>query len=234
MTRQRDNDGPAYASPPCFLHEVDPAYSSAPDVAHPGKHADVMRWRMAERERLISDRLAMSSDMRRDYGRRIAFHLEKALGDVMGLTISAYWPIRGEPDLLQFVERVVARGGRAALPVVIARGQPLIFRVWAKGQLVQRGVWNIPVPGEDAEVVAPDVVIAPVVGFDANCYRLGYGGGFFDRTLAAMTMKPRVFGVGYGQAAIATIYPQPHDIPMRVMVTEDGPLAPEVGADGTA
>ena len=59
--------------------------------------------------------------MRRDSGQRIAFHLEKALGDVMGLTISAYWPIRGEPDLLQFIERVVARGGRAALPVVIAR-----------------------------------------------------------------------------------------------------------------
>lgn len=99
---------------------------------------------------------------------------------------------------------------------------------------MQRGVWNIPVTGEDAEVVAPDVLIAPVVGFDANCYRLGYGGGFFDHTLAAMTMKPRVFGVGYGQAAIATIYPQAHDIPMQAMFTEGGLLAPDVGANGTA
>ena len=106
--------------------------------------------------------------------------------------------------------------------------------MWAKGQRLQRGVWNIPVTGEDAEVVAPDVLIAPVVGFDANCYRLGYGGGFFDHTLAAMTMKPRVFGVGYGQAAIATIYPQAHDIPMQAMFTEGGLLAPDVGANGTA
>lgn len=71
------------------------------------------------------------------------------------------------------------------------------------------------------------MVIAPVVGFDPICYRLGYGGGLFDRTLAAMPERPRVFGVGYKQAAIPTIYPQPHDIPMDIVVTEDGIAAPE-------
>lgn len=86
-------------------------------------------------------------------------------------------------------------------------------------------MWNIPVPHADAEIVLPDVVIAPLVGFDPNCYRLGYGGGFFDRTLAAMQTMPRVFGVGYSQAALATIYPQPRDIPMDVVVTEDKVLS---------
>jgi 5-formyltetrahydrofolate cyclo-ligase len=113
---------------------------------------------------------------------------------------------------------------------VIARGQPLLFRAWSRGAPLQRGVWKIPVPVEDAEVVQPDVVIAPVVGFDPACYRLGHGGGFFDRTLAVLPKRPRVFGVGYGEAAIATIFPQPHDIPMDLVVTEDRIVAPGPGA----
>ncbi|MFH3639582.1 5-formyltetrahydrofolate cyclo-ligase, partial [Acinetobacter baumannii] len=64
------------------------------------------------------------------------------------------------------------------------------------------------------------------VGFDPACYRLGYGGGFFDRTLAAMPRRPRIFGVGYAIAAISTIYPQPHDVPMDRVVTEDGIVSP--------
>ena len=73
---------------------------------------------------------------------------------------------------------------------------------------------------------ASDVVIAPVVGFDRACYRLGYGGGFFDRTLAAMPRRPRVFGVGYACAELATIYPQPHDIGMDAIVTERQTIVP--------
>jgi 5,10-methenyltetrahydrofolate synthetase len=68
------------------------------------------------------------------------------------------------------------------------------------------------------------VVVAPVVAFDRACYRLGYGGGYFDRTLATMAAKPRVFGVGYALAAVATIYPQPHDIPLDAIVTQTGTL----------
>lgn len=79
-------------------------------------------------------------------------------------------------------------------------------------------------PPADAEAVVPDAMIVPVVGFDSACHRLGYGGGFFDRTLAALPRRPRVIGVGYGQAVIATIHPQPHDIPMDVVVTEQGAL----------
>ena len=81
-----------------------------------------------------------------------------------------------------------------------------------------RGLWRIPYPADGAEVV-PTVILAPVVGFDAACYRLGYGGGFFDRTLARMTGKPLVIGLGYPGALIPTIFPQPHDIPMSWIVT---------------
>jgi 5-formyltetrahydrofolate cyclo-ligase len=88
-------------------------------------------------------------------------------------------------------------------------------------------VWNIPVP-KYGEEVYPDVVIAPVVGYDQSAYRLGYGGGFFDRTLAAIPKQPLVIGVGYSHAAIPTIHPQPHDIPMDKIVTEREIFIPKV------
>jgi 5-formyltetrahydrofolate cyclo-ligase len=82
-------------------------------------------------------------------------------------------------------------------------------------------VWNIPVP-ETTEEVVPDIVIAPLVGFDQACYRLGYGGGFFDLTLATMKNSPLKLGVGYRQQALPTIHPQPNDIPMDMVITEEG------------
>jgi 5-formyltetrahydrofolate cyclo-ligase len=104
--------------------------------------------------------------------------------------------------------------------VVVEKNAPLIFRLWRIDEALAPGVWNIPIPVNSAEL-APDVVIAPIVGFHQQGYRLGYGGAFYDRTLASVAKKPRVVGVGYSQAAIATIYPLPHDIPMDVIVTEE-------------
>jgi 5,10-methenyltetrahydrofolate synthetase len=84
-----------------------------------------------------------------------------------------------------------------------------------------RGLWNIPHPA-DGKLIVPNVVIAPVVGFDLQGYRLGYGGGFFDRTLARLDPKPLTVGVGYPDAELRTIFPQPHDIPMDWVVTGSG------------
>jgi 5,10-methenyltetrahydrofolate synthetase len=85
-----------------------------------------------------------------------------------------------------------------------------------------QGFWKIPIPAETAEVV-PDVTLAPVVGWDAAGFRLGYGGGYFDRTLAALSPRPFAIGVGLQAAQVATIFPQPHDIAMDAIVTEAGP-----------
>lgn len=110
----------------------------------------------------------------------------------------------------------------SALPVVVVqRNTPLAFRSWRRGEALQPGVWNIPVPSDGA-VVTPDIVNAPAVGFDPACYRLGYGGGYFDRTLAAFSRPPRIIGVAYARQAIRTIYPQAHDVPMDMIVTEAG------------
>lgn len=232
MADQNDDGRQAsYASPPCYMHEIDPAYMGLSGLGDPQQQADVKRWRKAERERLIADRLAVDAATRKRHGDAIAAGLDLAIGDVSGLTVSTYWPFRGEPDLRSWMALVDRRGGRCALPVVVERGHPLVFRAWAHGDPLERGVWNIPVPANGPEIL-PDVVIAPVVGFDAENYRLGYGGGFFDRTLAAMERRPRVIGVGYARAAIPTIFPQWHDIPMDMIVTESGVVTPTTPAAG--
>ena len=212
-----------YASPACLMHEVDPAYFGlAPPLD--GLQGNVQNWRKSERERLINTRLAIAAEERQRYTERIAAGLDRLIGNPSGHVISVYWPFRGEPDLRSWITDIHNRGGRCALPVVVKRNQPLVFRLWEPGTRLQRGVWNIPFPADGAEVT-PDVVIAPVVGFDPTCYRLGYGGGFFDRALATMPAKPRAIGVGYTCAAIATIYPQAHDIPMDAIVTEQNTLS---------
>ncbi|WP_322419314.1 5-formyltetrahydrofolate cyclo-ligase [Mesorhizobium huakuii] len=207
-----------YASPPCFMHELVPGYGAEPVVQDSWR--DVCRWRKAERKRLIDERLAVDAEERVARSLRIASALDLAVGRVSGRIVSGYWPFRGEPDLRNWAIKVIERGGRIALPVVIKKGWPLEFRVWAPGDPLERGVWNILVPSHGPSV-QPDVVIAPVVGFDQANYRLGYGGGFFDRTLAAMPKRPFVVGVGYSDSRIQTIYPQPHDIPMGVIVTDE-------------
>jgi 5-formyltetrahydrofolate cyclo-ligase len=179
---------------------------------------DIARWRKAERERLITARLAVPAEERAKMSARIAVGLDALIGDPEGRVVSLYWPFRGEPDLRGWLASIVERGATAAFPVVIEKGRPLVFRAYRPGDRLEKGVWNIPVPADGAPVI-PDVVIAPLVGFDPQNYRLGYGGGFFDRTLAALPKKPLVIGVGYSSQAIATIYPQPHDIPMDRIVT---------------
>jgi 5-formyltetrahydrofolate cyclo-ligase len=207
-----------YASPPCFMHELQPGFRAEQRA---GGMDDVTRWRKAERARLIEERLAVSAEQRSAKAQEIAKGLDAAVGEIRDRLVSLYWPFRGEPDLRPWAETVMIRGGRLALPVVVEKARPLIFRAWQPGDKLERGVWNIPIPAAGPEVV-PDIVVAPVVGYDPRKYRLGYGGGFFDRTLAALPRKPLVTGVGYAMSAIQTIYPQAHDIPMDMIVTEEG------------
>jgi 5,10-methenyltetrahydrofolate synthetase len=223
---EADDDIPAtFASPACFMHEVDPTYMGLPGPLDRQAWTDVNRWRRNERERLIAERLAVPAERRAQQGEAIAEGILAEIGDVEGLTVSAYWPFRGEPDLRPLLAEVARRGGRTALPVVVEKARPLEFHLWQAGEPLSRGVWNIPIPAEQNRVL-PDIVLSPVVGYDAACYRLGYGGGFFDRTLAAMPARPRVIGLGYSAARLPTIYPQLHDIPMDLIATETGIVRP--------
>lgn len=220
MTGEDEEEAMQYASPPCFMHEVQPDFRTL-EGGDAQARADVMRWRKAERQRLIEERLAVPAEERMRMAWAIADGLDAAIGEVGDRLVSLYWPFRGEPDLRPWAERIIARGGRVALPVMVEKGRPLIFREWRPGEKLERGVWNIPIPASGPEL-QPDVVISPVVGFDPKNYRLGYGGGFFDRTLAAMPAKPLVIGIGYATSAVPTIYPLPHDIAMDMIVTDEG------------
>ena len=160
-----DEDRPQYASPPCFMHELNPEYSPQAAAADPALWADVARWRKAERARLIEARLAISADARTAMARKIAEGLDAAIGDVSDRIVSLYWPFRGEPDLRSWMASVIERGGRTALPVVVEKARPLIFRAYKPGDRLEKGVWNIPIPAE-GEAILPDIVISPLVGVD--------------------------------------------------------------------
>jgi 5-formyltetrahydrofolate cyclo-ligase len=180
--------------------------------------AELRAWRREERERLLALRQDMPPAERRAKGERIEAGIKAVLGTISG-PLGVYWPFRAEFDPRGIIDWAVAAGRIVALPVVVDRKGPLEYRAWKPGEPLVDGVWNIPVP-EKRELVLPAAVLAPLVGFDKACYRLGYGGGYFDRTLAALSPHPRPIGVGFSMQEIGTIHPQDFDIPMDAIVTE--------------
>src|SRR4051794_7906343 len=137
----------------------------------------VKRWRRTERERLIALRQAVPADERRRLGAVIEMELRAVIATVPGI-LGVYWPFRAEFDPRALIDWAVGSGRTVALPVVIDKKGPLEYRAWRPGETLVNGVWNIPVP-EKRDIVVPATVLAPLVGFDRACYRLGYGGGFF-------------------------------------------------------
>ncbi len=180
---------------------------------------DWKAWRKRERERLIAARLLMGGMAREEIASRVCARLDAVLNLAPGAVVSFYWPFKGELNLRGWIVSLLERGVRSALPVVIEKNAPMVFRLWEPDTRMERGIWNIPVPAESPPVT-PDVVIAPLVGFDRDCFRLGYGGGYFDRTLAQFHEQPLTVGVGYSASELPTIFPRPHDIPLQLIVTE--------------
>jgi 5-formyltetrahydrofolate cyclo-ligase len=180
---------------------------------------DIRAWRKRLREDLIQRRMALSPDARRALGERARARLVQAVDLGPYRVLGFCWPIRGEFDVRDIAKQHLACGGQVALPVVVQKSAPVEFWKWEPGMPMQRGLWSIPIPQERA-VLMPDAVIVPLVGFDGCGFRLGYGGGYFDRTLAASVPRPYAIGLGYADSALQTIYPQPHDIPMNLIVTD--------------
>lgn len=177
-------------------------------------------WRRSERERLLAWRQAAPMEHRRRWSAQIDAELRYVINELTG-ALGVYWPFRAEFDPRSLIDWAVGAGRTVALPAVVDKRGPLEYRAWRPGEPLVDGVWNIPVP-ERRTIVVPTVVLAPLVGFDRECYRLGYGGGYFDRTLAALQPQPLAIGVGFSAQEIATIYPQPFDVPMNLIVTESG------------
>ncbi|MDQ7249045.1 5-formyltetrahydrofolate cyclo-ligase [Dongia sedimenti] len=180
---------------------------------------EVRAWRREARQKLLAARAAIALSVREDLSRKLIERLRPVLND-RPQPISFYWPIKAEPDLKPLMRALDAAGVRVCLPVAIKLGEPLTFRPWTKGTRMERGLWDIPIPADPAEV-EPRTLIAPIVGYDEAGYRLGYGGGFFDRTLAKFGDAAAI-GIGTSMFRLPTIHPQPHDIRMAAIVTEAG------------
>jgi 5,10-methenyltetrahydrofolate synthetase len=180
----------------------------------------VATWRRRQRESLLSVREAVSADERRRATDVIATRLDILVSLLKPTCIGVYWPIKHEINLIPWARDLARRDGvTLCLPVVVTPKEPLEYWRWEPGEAMRPGIWNIPAPAS-REVVTPDVVLAPLVGFDLAGFRLGYGGGYFDRTLAVMQPRPIAIGVGYESGLLPTVFPQPHDIPMHAILTE--------------
>jgi 5-formyltetrahydrofolate cyclo-ligase len=184
--------------------------------------ADELRfWRTGERARLIAARERLDAATLELFRRRLDAHLERSFPGLAAAKLAFYWPIRGEYDARPLAQSLRERGAVTALPVVVRAGQPLVFREWHPGVALASGPLGISYP-LGSEAVAPTAVLVPMLGWDEAGYRLGYGAGFFDRTLASLMPKPAVIGVSYELGKLKTIHPQSWDIPMDWVVTERG------------
>ena len=189
--------------------------------------SDVAGWRRATRKALLERRLAQSRTVPAAADARIAAQLTRLLADVNG-PLAFYWPMQGEfdprPVVIAWLQADIKR--IAVLPVVVEKHAPLAFYAWQTEDPMVAGVFGTTIPKAALHVV-PQTLLIPLVGFDAAGYRLGYGGGYYDRTLAQLIQNSKqtkdsvtAIGVGYECSMLDTVAPQVYDLMMSVIVTE--------------
>lgn len=178
------------------------------------------------RQRMRALRLVADQKEGPNVARAIIAHLMEALDDVgigPGVIVGGYWPIVTEVDVRPVLARLEERGARCALPVVTARDAALEFRRWRAMDNLEPGPLGTSQPRADAEVVTPGVLLVPLLAFDGDGYRLGQGGGYYDRTLAALRHHGSVVAVGVGFAVQRTerVPRNERDQPLDWVLTEE-------------
>ncbi len=175
------------------------------------------------RERLAA-RLAMAPAEHASASARLNGHLKALLNQLPPARIGFCAAIRGEFDATPLIRQLLACGWQACQPVVVQRHAAMQFRAWWPEAPMATDAYGIPTP-QTGIVAPPDVLLVPVVGFDQQGYRLGYGGGYFDRTLAELASSgrlPLTIGLGFELARVDSVWPQAHDVPLARVVTEKG------------
>jgi 5-formyltetrahydrofolate cyclo-ligase len=146
-----------------------------------------------------------------------------------GAIISGYLAYRTEINLMPLMEKLAGQGFELALPVVIENGEPLVFRKWAPGDQTEAGKLNIDIPLASAPEVDPDILLVPLLAFDGRGYRLGYGGGFYDRSLEKLRSQKSIIAVGvaYAGQEVGAVVRGINDQPVDWILTENGPVRPQ-------
>lgn len=170
------------------------------------------------RRALLAERQAIDAEVRAQWDTEIADRLIAWWKAHQIRSLGVYWPIRSEPDLRPAYAELDAQGVQLALPVVVDKNAPLRFIAWKPGDKTTKDAFGvaIPVAGEE---IRPEALLIPCVGFNALYYRLGYGGGFYDRTLA-QSPRPRTVGVGYS-CGFAAFDADSHDVALDAVITEN-------------
>ena len=198
--------------------------------AQPSPNAQKALWRqqlVQQRERM-EDRLWRSEQLQRV--------MRVWLINRPDTVIGAYWPIKGEfdplPALFRWQEagreedaQSAARHRRIGLPVVNKVDKTLTFYTWYPGCPMEEDAYGIPKP-KDTEVIQPTLLFVPCVGYGPGGYRLGYGGGFYDRTLASLRPKPFTVGLGFTEGFLPDLEPEPHDVPLDAILNDNGVVWP--------
>jgi len=180
--------------------------------------------RQTLRRTLIERRLALSAEECSRLSRAVCEHLRRNFPQLTGMRVGFCWPVKNEPDLRPLLRSWIESadpGFVALLPVVLSVGAPLAFRAWTPDSPMVNDRYGIPTPAE-GEFLTPEALLLPVNAFDPAGYRIGYGGGFFDRTLAALQPSPLSIGVGFELARVDSIWPETHDRRLDAMVSEAG------------
>lgn len=183
------------------------------------------------RRALVAERLALPDRHLR--AQALQTVLRMWLVDRPDAVIGAYWPIKGEFDALPVLHRWKEDGElmeqpqrrRIGLPVVDKLSGTLSFHAWYPGCPMQEDAYGIPKP-KDTELLVPTLLLVPCVGYGTGGYRLGYGGGFYDRTLASLQPKPFTLGLGYTHGFVPDLMPQDHDVPLDAVLNDNGVVWP--------
>lgn len=192
---------------------------------------DKSEQKKALRKRLVAERLALPDrSVKCDMLQRV---VRIWLVNRPDTVIGAYWPIKGEFDPLPALHRWKEDGElldepqlrRIGLPVVDKLHGTLKFHAWFPGCPMEEDAYGIPKP-KDTEVVVPTLLFVPCVGYGPGGYRLGYGGGFYDKTLAELQPKPYTVGLGFTRGYVDDLEPEPHDVPLDAILNDNGVVWP--------
>ncbi|MGG5811921.1 5-formyltetrahydrofolate cyclo-ligase [Falsiroseomonas sp. CW058] len=165
--------------------------------------------------------LARRAAMDPALGARLAGHVLRDAPPPAGAVVAGFWPMGPEIDIRPLLHALHARGHALALPVTPGRGRPLLFRRWRPGDALARGPMGTSQPGPEAEATVPDWLLVPLLAFDGAGRRLGYGGGYYDRTLAALPGARRL-GCAYACQRLDEVPAGPEDMPLHAVATEAG------------